>query len=100
MVLVEGGLFGNRPSDHVSNSSKTFFYHEIPSFRMSTTEVSVQDFKQFCKETQRAMPSDPGWGDPKRPMVNITYVDAMVGNVWEWVLAEDGDHGQATVMGG
>ncbi len=175
MMFVQGGAYGIQTYDSITNMTKTYPSHDIPSFYMSNTEVSVQDFKHFCKETNRKMPPKPdwGWGDPKRPIVNVTYADALAycdwltkkhelpfslptrqqweyaaragnfdtpdfmnnqelpspyvvyignskekpeciscmqpnelglyalcGNVWEWVLAEPRDQGQATVVGG
>lgn len=84
MVHVEGGLFGIQVDDSITNITKTYFSHDIPSFRMGNTEVSVQDFKQFCKETDRSMPPQPdwGWGDPKLPVVNVTYADALQYCAW------------------
>lgn len=84
MVHVQGGLFGTQVYDSITNITKTYFSHDIPSFRMSNTEVSVQDFKQFCKETGRKMPPEPdwGWGDPKLPVVNVTYSDALQYCAW------------------
>ncbi|MDF2159111.1 SUMF1/EgtB/PvdO family nonheme iron enzyme [Algoriphagus sp. CAU 1675] len=84
MVYVEGGLFGTQVYDSITNITKTYFSHDIPSFRIGSTEVSVQDFKQFCKETGRNMPPEPDWGwkDPKRPIVNVTYADALAYCDW------------------
>ena len=74
MVLVEGGMFGTQVYDSITNITKTYFSHDIPTFYMGNTEVSVQDFRQFCKETDRKMPPQPdwSWSDPKLPVVNVT----------------------------
>ncbi|WP_318342929.1 formylglycine-generating enzyme family protein [Flagellimonas baculiformis] len=84
MVHVQGGPYGIQTYDSISNTTKTYLSHDIPSFYMSNTEVSVQDFKQFCKETDRKMPPEPdwGWGDPKLPVVNVTYSDALQYCAW------------------
>lgn len=84
MVLVEGGDYGIQVYDSVSNITKTYFSKEMDSFYMSATEVSVQDFKTFCKETNRKMPPEPdwGWGDPKLPVVDVTYTDALQYCAW------------------
>lgn len=84
MVYVEGGTYGIQTYDSITNMTKTYPSHDITSFHMSNTEVSVQDFKQFCKETDRRMPPEPdwGWGDPKLPVVNVTYADALQYCAW------------------
>lgn len=79
LVAVEGGHFGILVQDSISDTARTIYLQEIPDFQMAATEVSIQDFGQFCRETGRPMPPEPdwGWGDPKRPVVNVTYRDAL-----------------------
>lgn len=52
---------------------------EIKDFYLSKTCVSVQDYKTYCAETAKPMPAPPawGWGDGKKPMVNISYINAL-----------------------
>ncbi|NDV44198.1 formylglycine-generating enzyme family protein [Flagellimonas sediminis] len=79
MILVPEGFFGTQVSDSVTGSVKTHLTQEIRSFYMGSTEVSIQDFQQFCKDTGRKMPPAPewGWGDPKLPIANVTYAEAI-----------------------
>lgn len=84
MILVKSGTLEKQANGNTSSNTKGSFSDEIASFYMSATEVSVQDFKQFCKETKKTMPPEPdwGWGDPKKPIVNVTYADALAYCDW------------------
>lgn len=57
---------------------------EMEAFYLSATEVSIQDYQTFCKNTGRHMPPEPDWGfgDPKRPVVNVNYYDALAYCEW------------------
>lgn len=140
MMFVQGGAYCIQTYDSITNMTKTYPSHDIPSFYMSNTEVSVQDFKQFCKETKKhelpfLLPTRQQWeyaaragnfdtpdfmNNQELPSPYVVYIGnskekpeciscmqpnelglyALCGNVWEWVLAEPRDQGQATVVGG
>lgn len=84
MKFIPGGDFGIQVHDNITGITKTKFLYDLTDFYLSKTEVSVQDYLQFTKETGRSMPPAPdwGWGDPKLPMVNVTYQDALDYCVW------------------
>lgn len=79
MKFIQGGDFGMQVYDSLTGATKTYLTHPVKEFYLSATEVSVQDFQAFCKATNRAMPPAPAWGwdDPKLPVVNVNYDDAV-----------------------
>lgn len=82
MILVKGGIdtvyIVNEDQD-LDSISAYLASSEIPDFYVGKYCVSVLDFKTFCKRTNREMPPAPswGWGDLKKPMVNITHQEAL-----------------------
>ncbi|MBU2526929.1 MAG: formylglycine-generating enzyme family protein [Bacteroidetes bacterium] len=79
LKFIPGGDFGMQVYDSLTGATKTRLTHPVKDFYLSATELSVQDFQAFCKATKRAMPPAPAWGwdDPKLPVVNVNYEDAV-----------------------
>lgn len=49
----------------------------ISGFRLSTSEVTVAQYKAFCKYEERDLPPTPPWGwQDTHPIVNVTWEDA------------------------
>ncbi|MCB9040056.1 MAG: SUMF1/EgtB/PvdO family nonheme iron enzyme [Lewinellaceae bacterium] len=60
--------------------------HEVAvsRFSLSTTEVTVGQYKDFCRFTGRQMPPTPPWGwNDTHPIVNVTWAEAKA--FCEWV---------------
>ncbi len=78
MVLVEGGDFymGN---DYSANSDERPEHKvTLNSFFMSKYEVTVEDYAKFCRVTGHKLPE----GDPRIPINNITWEDAVMYCNW------------------
>ncbi|MBT5231273.1 MAG: SUMF1/EgtB/PvdO family nonheme iron enzyme [Methylococcales bacterium] len=80
-VIIPGGEFvmGNRlkgreqaPEHNVS----------VKAFAMMTHEVTFAEFTQFAKATGRRVPKDQGWGRGKRPVINVSWSDAVSYAKW------------------
>jgi iron(II)-dependent oxidoreductase len=49
-------------------------------------EVTVAQYRKFCQETGRRMPSEPKWGwQDNHPVVNVTWYDAVAYCEWAGV---------------
>jgi len=48
-------------------------------------EVTVAQYRKFCNETGRQMPSAPSWGWDNHPIVNVTWNDAVAYCNWAGV---------------
>jgi formylglycine-generating enzyme required for sulfatase activity len=51
-------------------------------FAMGVTEVTFREYDAFCKSTFTTCPDDNGWGRGDQPVINVTWLDAMVYTEW------------------
>lgn len=84
MVKVEGGSFtmGDTFGGGDDNEKPT---HKVTltTFYMSTTEVTVKQYKRFCDEMGVSMPEAPEWGwEDNAPIVNVSWNRAMLYCEW------------------
>ena len=76
-VEVKGGSFSIR-EDQVS----------IRGFFMSATEVTFDQYDAFCKATGSEKPDDMNWGRGDRPVMHVSWYDAI--EFCEWLSKETG----------
>ncbi|MBK9338157.1 MAG: formylglycine-generating enzyme family protein [Lewinellaceae bacterium] len=67
-----GDVFGEGISDEKPVHRVTLGAYEIGAY-----EVTFEAYDLFCDWTQREKPPDNGWGRGKRPVLNITWYDAI-----------------------
>jgi len=90
MVLVERGVFmmgdtwGGGRSDERPVHEVTFTY----DFYMGRYQVTFEEYDRFCAETGRPEPSDEGWGRGNRPVMNISWWDAIA--YCNWLSEKEG----------
>ena len=54
----------------------------IQSFEMSRYEVTFDEFDRFAAATGRTPPYDEGWGRGRRPVINVSWYDAVAYTRW------------------
>lgn len=52
-------------------------FHPIAGFYMSNYEVTFDEFDEYCLETDIEFPYDYDWGRGKRPVINVSWYDAI-----------------------
>ncbi len=85
MVTVPAGgfLMGSPPyekgrySDEASRSVRI-----EQSFAIGKYEVMFHEYDRFATATGRALPNDQGWGRGRRPVINVTWYDAVAYADW------------------
>jgi sulfatase modifying factor 1 len=74
MIKIKGGSFtiGGTENDEKPVHSVT-----VDDFSMGKYEITVAQYKAFCKATGRTMPKTPSWGvKDNYPIVNVNFNDA------------------------
>jgi len=51
-------------------------------FALSRHEVTFAEYDQFAQATGRRLPSDEGWGRGSRPVINVSWHDAVAYTRW------------------
>ena len=78
-IDVEGGTFSMGDKEGLGNKDQRPTHQvTLKSFKISQTEVTVAQYRYYCKETGVGMPKEPSWGwQDNHPMVNVSWRDAM-----------------------
>ncbi|MCB9277252.1 MAG: SUMF1/EgtB/PvdO family nonheme iron enzyme [Lewinellaceae bacterium] len=78
MVFIEGGsfemgdLFGDGPGDE-----KPIHRVKVSDFYLGACTITFEEYDAFCQATKRDKPDDSGWGRGYRPMINVSWFDAV-----------------------
>jgi formylglycine-generating enzyme required for sulfatase activity len=54
----------------------------VAPFLMGRHEVTFEEYDAFAQATGRRLPNDQGWGRGRRPVINITWYDAVAYADW------------------
>ncbi|MCK4543831.1 MAG: SUMF1/EgtB/PvdO family nonheme iron enzyme, partial [Spirochaetales bacterium] len=76
-ILVEGGTFSMGSSQNWDGGEIPVHSVTVNSFYMSKHEVTFEQYDRFCNETDRSKPDDEGWGRGNRPVINVSWYDAV-----------------------
>lgn len=82
MVKISGGKFIMGQNDG-EGDEKPEHVVLIDDFYIGKFEITVSEYKKFCRATNRAMPSEPEWGwIDNNPIINTSWNDAMAYIKW------------------
>ncbi len=87
MRAIQGGTFqmGSNDGDSDENPIHTV---TVGSFAMMKYEVTFAEYDAFCDATGRSKPDDEGWGRGNRPVINVSWNDAVA--YAEWLSQQTG----------
>jgi len=84
LVLVEKGSFtmGDTWGDGNDDQKPAHIVELTYDFLIGTYEVTFEQYDWFCEETGRKTPSDNSWGRGTRPVINVSWNDAIAYCNW------------------
>ena len=92
MILVEGGTFqmGNTRNDSEGHSDEKPVHtvNLTYDYRIGKYEVTFDEYDAFCNATGRSKPGDEGWGRGTRPVMNVSWMDAI--GYCNWLSEKEG----------
>ncbi len=90
MVVIPGGRFqmGSPPDEPQRTGDERPHEVEVAPFAMDKYEVTFEEYDRFATAIQREKPSDSGWGRGRRPVINVTWKDAVA--YAEWLSQQTG----------
>ena len=82
-VHVAGGTFymGSTDSDAYSDESPEHSVM-VNSFYMAETELTFDQYDAYCTAEGISKPDDEGWGRGSRPVINVSWYDAVKYSNW------------------
>ncbi len=81
MVNIPAGSFmmGSTSGD---SDEQSVHRVEISAFAMGKYEVTFKEYNAFTQATGHDKPNDQGWGRGKRPVINVSWEDAVAYAQW------------------
>ncbi|MDX1939067.1 MAG: SUMF1/EgtB/PvdO family nonheme iron enzyme [Saprospiraceae bacterium] len=80
LILVEGGTFKMGSNDY--DSEKPIHEVKLDSFYIGKYPVTFEEYDAFCAATKRDKPGDEKRGRARRPVINVSWYDALAYCNW------------------
>jgi len=81
MVKIPAGSFQMGSNDG-SDDEKPLHSVTLKSFAIGRYEVTFDEYDQFAKATGKPKPDDKGWGRGERPVINVSWENAVAYVQW------------------
>ncbi len=75
MVYIPGGSFNM--GSNMNKEEQPVHQITVSGFYLDKYEVTVAQFREFCKATRRTMPPQPYWSEDRNPVINVSWNDAL-----------------------
>ncbi len=82
LVLIEGGAFIMGDLYGTDRFAKPVHKVNVSGFFMGRHEVTFAQYDKFSEATNRDKPDDEGWGRGNRPVINVSWLDAVAFTEW------------------
>ncbi len=84
MVTIPEGEFemGDLVGDGYSDEHPVHTVHFSKAFKMGKYEVTFDEYDLFAAATGRERPGDQGWGRGDRPVINVSWDEAVAYSQW------------------
>ncbi len=80
MVNIPAGKFQMGSND--DETEKPIHWVSIKRFKMSRYEITFEEYDAFAEATGRNKPNDEGWGRGNRPVIHVSWHDAVAYTQW------------------
>ena len=93
MVVIPAGVFTmGSPDGEAGRSNDEGPQHSVKvvSFALGRYEVTFDEYDVFANATHHELPNDEGWGRGLRPVINVSWVDAL--SYAAWLSEKTGQH--------
>ncbi|MET0102736.1 MAG: SUMF1/EgtB/PvdO family nonheme iron enzyme [Sedimenticola sp.] len=90
LLYIRGGQF-TMGSDRSQLASEERPAHDVAvdDFAIGRYEVTFDDYQRFTRATGRQLPDDLGWGKGARPVINVSWEDAV--DYTKWLSRQTGE---------
>jgi sulfatase modifying factor 1 len=89
MVLVEAGSFEMGSTDGLSDEQPVHTVRITRPFYIAKYAVTFEEYDRFCEDTiGQNKPDDNGWGRENRPVMSVTWYDAVA--YCDWLSKKEG----------
>jgi formylglycine-generating enzyme required for sulfatase activity len=84
MVIIPGGRFmmGSPENEEGRSGNQRQHEVEVESFAIGQYAVTFEEYDRFAQATGRDKPEDAGWGRGRRPVINVSWLDAVAYADW------------------
>lgn len=84
LVLVEkaASLWATRGGDGYDYEEPTHKVTFTYDFYIGKYEITFDEYDAFCEAAGKSKPSDQGWGRGNRPVINVSWNDAIAYCNW------------------
>ncbi|MDS4031745.1 MAG: SUMF1/EgtB/PvdO family nonheme iron enzyme [Candidatus Contendobacter sp.] len=90
MAVIPGGRFlmGSPPDEPERRDNERQHEIEVAPFALGKFTVTFEEYDRFANATNYNKPEGEGWGRGRRPVINVTWLDAMA--YAEWLSRQTG----------
>ena len=88
MVVIPGGRFRMGCRRDCEDDERPVHEVRVESFEISKYEVTFEEYDRFTNATGRERADDEGWGRGRRPVIHVSWRDAVA--YVEWLSARTG----------
>ena len=90
LIYIEGGSFimGDTWGDEYSDEKPTHRVKLTYDFCVGEYPVTFDEYDRYCRETGTEKPYDSGWGRERRPVINVSWFNAI--EYCNWLSEKEG----------
>jgi formylglycine-generating enzyme required for sulfatase activity len=82
MVVISPGTFRMGYVDGIGCERPVHIVRILKPFAIGRYEVTFEEYDRFAGAIGRKLPNDEGWGRAQRPVINVSWGDALASTEW------------------